>query len=59
MLFTTEGGDDIPGCDGDPSGSDDPPGYTRTESLPEVDLPTPPTPQEPLQHMAAKFLFEG
>ena len=58
VLFTTESGDDTPGCDGDPSGSDDPPECTRTESLPEVDLPTPLTPQEPLQHMAAKFLLK-
>ena len=57
-CYSRQSGDDTPGCDGDPSGSDDPPGCTRTESLPEVDLPTPPTPQEPLQHMATKFFLK-
>ena len=56
MLFTTESGDSTLGCDGDPSpgGSDDPP---CTESF-ELDIPTPQTLQDTLQHMAAKFLLK-
>ena len=58
-CYSGQSGDDTPGSDGDPSGTDNPPGCMRTESLPEVDLPTPPTPQEPLQHMATKFLWKN
>ena len=40
VLFMTESGGDTPGCDGNPSGSDDPPECMCTESLLEVDYPT-------------------